>query len=254
MQLTDNTIFITGSTSGIGRALAEAFHAKSNQVIVAGRRQALIDEVTAANPGMAGIRLDITDPASIEAAAAELVGRFPSLNVLVNNAGIMPFDDASGVIDDAVSQRILTTNLLGPIRMTSALIEHLKRQPRSVVVNNTSVLAYVPLAGNAVYSASKAALHSFTLSQRFMLRDTSVRVQEIAPPWVDTDLVGKSGDPRAMPLEAFIAETMEKLASDDEEIVVDAIKGFRDNPGANEHAVVHGFNAEMSENPIPIPA
>ena len=138
--------------------------------------------------------------------------------------------------------------------MTSALIEHLKRQPRSVIVNNTSVLAYVPLAGNAVYSASKAALHSFTLSQRFMLRDTSVRVQEIAPPWVDTDLVGKSGDPRAMPLDAFIAETMEKLASDDEEIVVDAIKGFRDNPGANEHAVVAGFNAEMIANPIPIPA
>ncbi|RZF63913.1 SDR family NAD(P)-dependent oxidoreductase [Sphingomonas populi] len=254
MQLTDNTIFITGSTSGIGRALAEAFHAKGNQVIVAGRRQALIDEVTAANPGMAGIRLDITDPASIDAVAAELIAKFPKLNVLVNNAGIMPFDDASLAIEDAVSQQILTTNLLGPIRMTSALIEHLKAQPRSVIINNTSVLAYVPLAGNAVYSASKAALHSFTMSQRFMLRNSSVRVQEIAPPWVDTDLVGKSGDPRAMPLDAFIAETIEKLATDDEEIVVDAIKAFRDNPGANEHAVFNGFNSAMIENPIPVPA
>jgi uncharacterized oxidoreductase len=251
MQLTDNTIFITGATSGIGRALAEAFHAKGNQVIIAGRRPALLDEVTAANPGMAAIRLDISDPASIEAAAAELIAKFPKLNVLINNAGVMPFDDPSTVIDDTVSQQILTTNLLGPIRMSSALIEHLKAQPRSVIINNTSVLAYVPLAGNAVYSASKAALHSFTLSQRFMLRDTSVRVQEIAPPWVDTDLIVKSGDPRAMPLDAFIAETMAKLSSDDEEIIVDSIKGFRDNPGASEHAVVNGFNAAMIEDPIP---
>ncbi|UYY58079.1 SDR family oxidoreductase [Sphingomonas sp. S2-65] len=251
MKLTDNTIFITGSTSGIGRALAEAFHAKGNQVIIAGRRQALLDEVTAANPGMAGIRLDITDPASIEAAASELKSRFPTLNVLINNAGIMPFDDASGVIDDAVSQAILTTNLLGPIRMSSALIEQLKSQPQSVIINNTSVLAYVPLASTAVYSASKAALHSFTLSQRFMLRDTSVRVQEIAPPWVDTDLIAKSGDPRAMPLDAFIAETMAKLSSDAEEVIVDSITAFRDNPGSGEHAVVNGFNAAMVENPIP---
>lgn len=253
MQLTDNTIFITGATSGIGRALAERFHALGNQVIIAGRRQALLDEVTAANSGMAAIRLDIADAASIEAAAAELKSRFPKLNVLINNAGIMPFDDPSGEIDDAVSQAILTTNLLGPIRMTSALIEHLKAQPRSVIINNTSVLAYVPLASNAVYSASKAALHTYTLSQRFTLRDTSVRVQEIAPPWVDTDLVGKSGDPRAMPLDAFIEETMTKLAGDDEEIVVDAIKAFRDNPGASEHAVVNGFNAAMVEQPIPVP-
>lgn len=253
MQLTDNTIFITGATSGIGRALAEQFYALGNQVIIAGRRQRLLDEVTAANPGMAAVRLDIDDPASIAAAAADLTARFPTLNVLVNNAGIMPFDDASAVMDDAVTQSILTTNLLGPIRMTSALIEHLKAQPRSTIINNTSVLAYVPLASNAVYCASKAALHTYTLSQRFMLRDTSVRVQEIAPPWVDTDLVGKSGDPRAMPLDAFIAETMAKLAGDDEEIIVDSIRAFRDNPGAEEHAVVNGFNAAMAENPIPAP-
>ncbi|MGN6123747.1 MAG: SDR family oxidoreductase [Sphingomonas oligoaromativorans] len=252
--MTGNTIFITGSTSGIGRGLAEAFHKLGNKVIIAGRRKALLDEVTAANPGMESISFDVTDLASIEAAARELISRFPTLNVLINNAGIMPFDDASGAIDDSVSQSILTTNLLGPIRMTSALIEQLKSQPESVIINNTSVLAYVPLAGNAVYSASKAALHSYTLSQRFMLRDTSVRVQEIAPPWVDTDLIHKAGDPRAMPLDAFIAETMEKLATDDPEIVVDAIKAIRDNPGANEHALIHGFNLSLIENPIPVGA
>lgn len=251
MQLTGNTIFITGATSGIGRALAEAFHRLGNQVIIAGRRRALLDAVTAANPGMAGLELDITDPDSIAAVAARLVTEFPALNVLINNAGIMPFDDPSRPLDDAVSQAILQTNLLGPIRMTSALIEHLKTQPRATIINNTSVLAYLPLAGNAVYSASKAALHSYTLSQRFMLRDTPVRVQEIAPPWVDTDLVRKSGDPRAMPLDAFIAETMAKLASDDPEILVDAVKPIRDNPGANEHQLVNDFNAALIANPIP---
>ena len=251
MQLTGNTIFITGATSGIGRALAEAFHRLGNQVIIAGRRRKLLDEVTAANPGMAGIELDIADADSIAAAAARLVAEFPALNVLVNNAGIMPFDDPSKPLDDAVSQAILQTNLLGPIRMTSALIEHLKAQPRASIINNTSVLAYLPLAGNAVYSASKAALHSFTLSQRFMLRDSSVRVQEIAPPWVDTDLIRRSGDPRAMPLDAFIAETMQKLAGDDEEIVVDAIRAIRDNPGAGEHRLINDFNAAMIANPIP---
>jgi uncharacterized oxidoreductase len=254
MRLTGNTIFITGATSGIGRGLAEAFHARGNQVIVAGRRQALLDEVTAANPGMAGIRLDITDPASIAATAKQLNERFPNLNVLINNAGIMPFDDASAPIDDAVSQSVLTTNLLGPIRMSSALIEQLKAQPYSTIVNTTSVLAYVPLAGNAVYSATKAALHSFTMSQRFMLRNTSVRVQEIAPPWVDTDLIYKGSDPRAMPLETFIAETFEKLASDDEEVIVDAIRGIRDNPGAGEHCMVNAFNQSMIDNPIPLAA
>lgn len=251
MQLTDNTIFITGGTSGIGRALAEQFHKLGNQVIISGRRKALLDEVTAANPGMAAIELDITDAASITA-AQQLIRDFPKLNVLINNAGVMPFDDASTVVDDATAQLILNTNLLGPIRMTSALIEHLKAQPRSAVIHNTSVLAFIPIASTAVYSASKAALHSYTLSQRFMLRDTKVQVLEIAPPWVDTDLIKKSGDPRAMPLDAFIAETMAKLASDDIEILVDAIKPLRDNPGSGEHALVDGFNQSLIANPIPV--
>lgn len=252
MQLTDNTIFITGATSGIGRGLAEAFHKLGNTVIIAGRRRALLDEVTAANPGMKSIALDIADPASIEAVAAEVIASYPTLNVLINNAGIMPFDDAAGAIDDSVSQAILATNLLGPIRLTSALVEHLKAQPRATIINNTSVLAFVPLAGTAVYSASKAALHSYTLSQRFLLRETSVAVQEIAPPWVNTDLIKKGDDPRAMPLDAFIAETMAGLATDAEEVFVEGIRAFRDNPGSNEHGLVTGFNAEMLVNPIPV--
>ncbi len=252
MHLTDNTIFITGGTSGIGRALAERFHALGNKVIIAGRRQALLDEVTAANPGMDGIALDIGDPADIERVAARLIAEYPALNVLINNAGIMPFDDPASAIDDTVSRRILDTNLLGPIRLTAALVEQLKTRPRATIIHNTSVLAYVPIATNAVYSASKAALHSYALSQRYQLKNTSVAVQEIAPPWVDTDLIRKSGDPRAMPLEAFIAETMERLGGDDPEIIVEAIRDMRGNPGPGEHALVDAFNDHLVANPIPV--
>lgn len=252
MQMTNNTIFITGGASGIGRGLAEAFHKLGNKVIIAGRRKALLDEVTLANPGMESLELDINDPASISDVSKTLITRYPSLNVLVNNAGIMPFDDAAGHIDDVTMIGTLTTNLMGPIRLTSALIEHLKSQPRAVIINNTSVLAFVPLAGNAVYSATKAALHSYSLSQRFTLRDTSVTVQEIAPPWVNTDLVHKGNDPRAMPLDAFIEETMVGLATDVPEVLVDAIRPLRDNPGSHEHALIHGFNQSLVDNPIPV--
>lgn len=252
MQLTDNTIFITGGTSGIGRALAEAFHKLGNRVIISGRRKALLEEVTAANPGMRWVELDITDPDNIRSVAAHLVREYPGLNVLINNAGIMPFDDPAGRIDEDSMLASVNTNLLGPIRMTAALVEHLKQQPRAHIVNNTSVLAYLPLATNAVYSALKAGLHSYTLSQRFALRNTSIQVQEIAPPWVNTDLIYKGDDPRAMPLEAFIEQTMAALASDAEEVLVESVRPLRDNPGAGEHALVNGFNESIVANPIPV--
>lgn len=252
MRMTGNTIFITGGTSGIGRALAEAFHTLGNTVIIGGRRKALLDEVVGSKPGMHGVELDITDPAHIDRVAAQLVGQFPELNVLINNAGIMPFDDAAGEIKEDVMHATIATNLLGPIRMTSALIGHLKSRPDAVIINNTSVLAFVPLASTAVYSATKAALHSYSLSQRFMLRETNVRVREIAPPWVNTDLIYKSGDPRAMPLDAFIAETMAGLATDADEVIVESVKPMRDNPGAQEHALVHGFNQALVDDPIPM--
>lgn len=255
MKLTGNTIFITGGTSGIGRGLAEALHKLGNQVIISGRRTVLLDEVTGANPGMAAIPLDVTSLASIQGAADELTQRFPDLNVVFNNAGFMPFDDVSRPVEDNLAQELIATNLLGPIRVTSALIEHLKTKAQATVLYTSSVLAYVPIASNAIYSATKAALHSYALSQRFQLRGTGVRVQEIAPPWVDTDLIyksgDKSGDPRAMPLPDFIEQTLVALATDASEVIVDAIRSMRDNPGANEHALVEDFNQSLVENPIP---
>ena len=252
MQLTGNTLLITGGASGIGRGLAEAFHRLGNQVIIAGRRKALLDEVVRANPGMDAVELDITDPAQIQQVAQVLIAKYPALNVVINNAGVMPFDDAAGALDDAQAVRLVDTNLLGPVRLSAAFIAHLRQQPRATLIHNSSVLAFVPLASTALYSATKAALHSYALSQRLTLRDTSVEVLEIAPPWVDTDLIHKSGDPRAMPLDQFIAEIMAKLPEARTEVLVDAVLPMRANPGPQEHALVNGFNEALVTHPIPV--
>jgi uncharacterized oxidoreductase len=131
--------------------------------------------------------------------------------VLINNAGIMLADGADGPVNDELLSATVETNLLGPIRMTSALIEHLKTRDGAVVANVTSVLGFVPMAIAAVYSATKAALHSYTLSQRYLLRDSKISLIEIAPPWVRTELMNSSEEERAMPLEAFIAGAIEQL-------------------------------------------
>jgi uncharacterized oxidoreductase len=245
MKLSGNTIFITGGGSGIGCGLAEALHKLGNKVVIAGRRRPYLDAVIAVNPGMEAIELDITDPTSINQVAAKLIAEHPDLNVLINNAGIMQPDAAVGKIDDALMVATITTNLMGPIRMTSALIEHLKGKSDAVIAYTTSVLGFVPLAATAVYSSTKAALHSFILSQRFLLRDTTVRVLEIAPPWVRTDLLNSGETEEAMPLEQFIQETMALLRTDADEILVDAANPLRANAGPNEHDLVNAFNAQM---------
>jgi uncharacterized oxidoreductase len=247
MNLTGNTVFITGGGSGIGRALAEALHKRGNQVIISGRRKGHLEATTKANPGMASVELNVEDPKSIATVTKKLIADFPKLNVLINNAGVMQVDDAAGAIDDELLVSTVTTNLLGPIRLTSALIEHLKKQKAAAVIYNTSVLAYVPLAMTAVYSSTKAALHSYTLSQRYKLKDTSVSVVEIAPPWVQTDLLGSNNEPRAMPLAEFIAETIKVLGTDAQEVLVERAKPLRNNPGPNEGPFVTQFNDSMMQ-------
>jgi uncharacterized oxidoreductase len=246
MKLSGNTIFITGGGSGIGRGLAEALHRLGNAVIVAGRRRSHLDAVVAANPGIEAVELDVSDPASIDRVAAKLVAEHPDLNVLINNAGIMQPDAAGGRVDDALMVSTITTNLMGPIRMTSALIEHLKQRKDAVVAYTGSVLGFTPMAATAVYSSTKAALHSYVLSQRFLLRDTSVRVLEFVPPWVRTELMNSQEAELAMPLDQFIEETIAVLATEADEILVDAAKPMRANAGPNEHELVNGFNAQMA--------
>ena len=216
MQTTGNTILITGGSSGIGRALAEAFHKLGNQVIIAGRRVALLDEVTAANPGMASAVLDVANLDSLAPFASGLIRQFPSLNVVINNAGIMKNENlADGSDNTATADDIVTTNLLSVLRLTAALLPHFQKQPHAAVMTVSSGLAFVPLAITPTYCATKAAIHSWTQSLRYQLRNTAVEVLELVPPYVQTELQGQrqATDPRAMPLADFIAEVMQILAT-----------------------------------------
>jgi uncharacterized oxidoreductase len=242
MKLEGNTVFITGGGSGIGRGLAEALHKLGNQVIIAGRRKGHLTDTVQANPGMHAIELNIEDPASIAAVAQEVVTKYPEVNVLINNAGIMHVDDVSGGIDDAVAASTVTTNLLGPIRMTAALVEHLKKQKASAIINVSSVLGFVPLAFAAVYSSTKAALHSYSQSLRYKLSGSSVEVLELAPPWVQTDLLNSRNEPRAMPLLEFIDETIKVLATNADEVLVERAKMLRNQAGPAEAAFIKEFN------------
>jgi uncharacterized oxidoreductase len=232
MILTGNTILITGGGSGIGRGLAEAFHALGHKVIIAGRRQNILDKTAAANPGMASAVLDIEEPAAIRTFAARMTSQHPTLKVLIKNAGILkPENLKSQENDSGDVEAMISTNLLGPIRLTAALLPHLQKQPRATILNVSSGLGFVPLPFAPTYSATKAALHSYTQSLRVQLRDTPVQVIEIIPPYVQTELGGshQTDDPRAMPLEAYIAETMQILKSQPEapENCVERVKFLR---------------------------
>lgn len=250
MKLTGNTILITGGGSGIGRGLAEAFHALGNRVVIAGRRQHALDTVTLANEGMKSLPLDIEDAASIRSFASKVTQDFPALNVLINNAGIMRAENLSAQQEYlADAEATVATNLLGPIRLTAALLPHLQKQSSSVVMNVSSGLAFVPLAPTPTYSATKAALHSYTLSLRYQLKATNMQVLELIPPYVQTDLMGGASDPRAMPLGEFIAETMDilKTKPDATEICVKNVERLRYAAETGKFdTFFQGFNDAMS--------
>tara|TARA_R110002124_G_scaffold52886_2_gene151760 strand:+ start:847 stop:1599 length:753 start_codon:yes stop_codon:yes gene_type:complete len=242
MNITGNTILITGGGSGIGRGLAEAFHAAGNQVIIAGRRRAPLEAVAATCPGMAVRLLDVADAAAILRFAEAVTRDHPSLNLLINNAGVMRTEDVlaePGDLTDA--EATIATNLLGPIRLSAALLPHLRRRPAAAILNVSSGLAFVPLAATPTYSATKAAIHSWSQSMRHQLRDTTVRVIEIAPPAVATQLMpGHETNPNAMPLDAYIRETMALLAADDAaaEICVERVAPLRQAEASGRYGSV----------------
>ncbi len=254
MKTTGNTILITGGGSGIGRGLAEAFHALGNRVIIAGRRKHALDETTAANPGMISLALDIENPANIRSFAAELATLYPALNVLVNNAGIMRVEKLRAQQDNlADAESIVAINLLGPLRLTAALLPLLQKQPHSVIMNVSSGLAFVPISITPTYCATKAAIHSYTQSLRSQLKESTTEVLELIPPYVATDLLGGASDPRAMPLKTFIAQVMDILKTQPTpaEICVEGVTPLRFAAESGHYdAVFQGLNKAF-ENAAP---
>lgn len=242
MNITGNTILITGGGSGIGRALAEALHARGNQVIITGRRGSVLADVAGANPGMAFATLDIADPAAVRAFASRVVKDHPALNVLINNAGVMKVEDLKAEpFDLDIAEETIATNLLGPIRLTAALLPHLRARAAATVMTVSSGLAFIPLAATPTYSASKAAIHSWSESLRHQLAGTSVEVLELAPPAVATDLMpGHAENPNSMPLADYTAEVIGLIERQDTprgEILVERVKPLR-FAEANDYAAV----------------
>lgn len=242
MNITGNTILITGGGTGIGRALAEALHARGNQVIITGRRESVLADVAAANPGMAFAALDVADPAAIRAFAARVVKDHPALNVLINNAGVMKVEDIlAEPFDLDTVEETIATNLLGPIRLTAALLPHLRAQSAATVMTVSSGLAFIPLAATPTYSATKAAIHSWSESLRHQLAGTSIEVLELAPPAVATDLMpGHAENPNSMPLADYTAEVIGLIERQDTprgEILVERVKPLR-FAAANDYEAV----------------
>ncbi|QBI56612.1 SDR family oxidoreductase [Streptomonospora litoralis] len=246
MHINGNTVFIPGATSGIGLALALRLQAKGNTVVIGGRRTELLEKL-AAEHGFGTARIDITDPASISSAARDVVDRYPDLNVLVAMAGIMRVEDwhAPGFLADA--EEVVTTNVLGPIRMIAALVEHLQTRTGAAIVTVSSGLAHAPLRVTPSYNASKAAIHMLSETLRLQLADTGVQVVEIVPPAVRTALLpGQETSDVAMPLDEFADEAMELLESDPEahEVLVERVKFLRHGEARGDYdQVVATLNA-----------
>lgn len=230
MNISGNTIFIPGATSGIGLALAQRFQAAGNTVIIGGRRENLLEQLRQQH-GFDTVRIDTADAESIRTAAAEVIAKHPDLNVVIAMAGIMRAEDwhrpASFL---ASAEATVTTNLLGPIRLIAAFIEHLQTRPDATIMTVTSGLAHTPLAFTPSYNATKAGIHMLSESIRLQLADTSVKVLELVPPLVATELMpGQSQDPNALPLDDFVDEVMQLIESqpDAREILVERVKFLR---------------------------
>ena len=245
MNISGNTILITGGNAGIGRALAEALQAEGNKVIITGRRRDTLEATVAANPGMEYEVLDVADAQAITAFATEAVAKYPDLSVVIHNAGIMIAEDLlADPVDLTVAESIITTNLLGPLRLNAALLPHLRAQADATIVTVSSGLAFVPLAATPTYNATKAAIHSYSQSLRHQLKDTSVGVIEIAPPAVATDLMpGHAENPNSMPLAEFISEvvTLLKAHPKGPEICVTRVAFLRGAEARGDYDTVFGM-------------
>lgn len=247
MKTTGNTILISGGGSGIGLALAQRWHDAGNRVIITGRNAAKLEAAIAGRPNMSAMVLDVTDADAIAAFAKEVVAQHPGLNILVNNAGIMSSEDASTKRDLTHAEATVVTNILGPIRLTDALVDHLAAQADAAIINVTSGLAFVPLPKAPTYSATKAAMHSYSVALRIQLAGR-VEVIELAPPAVRTDLTpGQSTREGYMPLDDFADEVMGLFAQEPtpEEILVQNVLPLRNAEANGNVPAVLGMLASL---------
>ena len=233
MQLTNNTILITGGTSGLGLAFAERFYQLGNKVIVTGRRQERMNMLEEKYPGMITKFCEMTDEAQRNALVKSVTKEFPELNVFINNAGVQLISDFTKPIELPRVHEELETNIVAPLHLATALVPHLSKKENGVIINVTSGLSFVPLARVALYSATKAAFRSLTMSLRYQLRYTTVKVVEMIPPQVDTELGaelrgGQAGTHGGMPVADFLAEAMAGLEKGDDEVTVGHAKNLRE--------------------------
>ncbi|GLK15962.1 SDR family oxidoreductase [Herbiconiux flava] len=229
MDITTSTVFIPGATSGIGLALALRLQAAGSTVVIGGRRTELLERL-ADEHGFDTVPIDIIDPASIAAARDTVLARHPSLDAIIAMAGIMTAEDVrdAGFLDDAL--RVVETNIVGPLRLVAAFVEHLQTRPHATVMTVSSGLAHLPLAATPTYNGSKAFIHRFSESIRLQLASTSVEVIELVPPAVQTDLMpGQAEQPGFLPLDDFADEVMALLRSNPHaaEILVERVKFLR---------------------------
>lgn len=250
MKAGGNTILVTGGGSGIGRALAQRWHDAGNRVIVTGRRRDMLEETARGRAGIFVHELDINDADGIETAVGEILAAYPELNVLVNNAGTYNGENPRRKRDLGDAERMVVTNVLGPIRMTNALIDHLSAQADAAILNVSSGTAFVPYPASPTYSATKAALHSYTAAIRPLL-EGRVEVIEIVPPQVQTELTpGQSQDPNSMPLDEFADEVMALLHGSGDrspaEVCVERVRAFRDAERTGQFEAVLAMMVEYT--------
>ncbi|MEO7123424.1 MAG: SDR family NAD(P)-dependent oxidoreductase [Lacisediminihabitans sp.] len=229
MNITGNTILITGGTSGIGLGMARRFYAAGNTVIVAGRRRELLDSISAAHPGIVGLPLDVDDPDSIATLRDAVEHDYPELNVLITAAGIMHPENLLDPAHLSTAEATISSNLLGPIRTITAFAPLLEGKPNATIMTVSSGLAFVPLAATPTYNATKSGIHSYSEALRHQLAPAGIQVLELIPPAVQTALMGQENSKQALPLDEFLTEVMAILRDEPNapEILVESVKPLR---------------------------